>query len=245
MAFKLGKLPAELSDKDLLLKSVIKTVTIPTEYDFDSTHPGLPYPMFANDEYGCCVMSGRAHQTLRFELVEQKKILSITDQDVLKEYFAETGGDDSGLIVSRSLREWRRKGWIAAGSKCLAKAYARINHRIAQDIRAAIYADVGVGIGFTVMESAMDQFDAGKPWDLVAHPGQELGGHYVYLPAYQSDGSFTCVTWGKRQKMTERFLKAYCDEAWAVWDAANPTTKMKQMFDLNKIDQFLDQLPPT
>ena len=39
---------------------------------------GVPTPMFGNDVYGDCVMAGRGHQTLRFELIEQNKIIKIT-----------------------------------------------------------------------------------------------------------------------------------------------------------------------
>jgi hypothetical protein len=59
--------------------------------------------MFANDQYGDCVMAGRAHQTLRFELAEQKKVIAISDEDVTREYFQETGVADSGLVVLDSL----------------------------------------------------------------------------------------------------------------------------------------------
>ena len=193
-------------------------------------------------------MAGRAHQTLRFELLEQSKVLPITDQDVLNEYFSETGGEDTGLVVSRSLRTWRRRGWIAAGKRYFAKAYARVNERALADVRAAIYADVGVGIGFTVTQSAMDQFDRGEPWDVVRdslgriYDADVLGGHYVYLPAYHADGGFTCVTWGKRQKMTAAFFKHFVDEAWAIWDANNTSAKMNQIFDMAKLDEFLGRL---
>ena len=55
--------------------------------------------MFANDTYGCCVISGRAHQTLRFELIEQKAKIQITDKEVIAEYLKETGGVDASLVV--------------------------------------------------------------------------------------------------------------------------------------------------
>ena len=40
--------------------------------------------MFANDTYGCCVISGRAHQSLRFEDIEQSKVIDITDKDITR-----------------------------------------------------------------------------------------------------------------------------------------------------------------
>jgi hypothetical protein len=53
--------------------------------------------MFGNDTIGDCVIAGRAHQTLRFEDIEPGSVLEaeslmITDKDVLKEYYKETGG---------------------------------------------------------------------------------------------------------------------------------------------------------
>jgi len=67
-----------------------------------------------------------AHQTLRFELVEQGKVIHITDAKVEKEYFKETGGPDSGLVVLDSLKLWRKPGWRAAGKRYTIKAFAQI-----------------------------------------------------------------------------------------------------------------------
>src|SRR4051794_31538952 len=112
--FKLGKAPAKRDRRNLKFATLLKApVTVPDEYDFDLKHAGVPTPMFANDVYGDCVIAGRAHQTIRFEDIEQSKIVKITDQEVLKEYFAETGGPDTGLVVLDSLNLWRQEGWTA------------------------------------------------------------------------------------------------------------------------------------
>ncbi len=66
--------------------------------------------MFANDVHGDCVIAARAHLTLRFEDIEQGSILMIKDQDVLKEYFKESGGADHGLNILDSLNEWAARG---------------------------------------------------------------------------------------------------------------------------------------
>ena len=99
--FKLGKAPAKRDPRNLKFAAILKApAKLPTEYDFDLKHPGIPTPMFGNDHYGDCVIAGRAHQTLRFELLEQNKKLQITDAEVLREYKKETGGPDTGLVVS-------------------------------------------------------------------------------------------------------------------------------------------------
>ena len=81
--FKLGKAPAKRDPRNLRFSALLRAaVKLPKEYDFDLKHTGIPTPMFGNDRYGDCVMAGRAHQTLRFELIEQRKKLQITDKEV-------------------------------------------------------------------------------------------------------------------------------------------------------------------
>jgi hypothetical protein len=40
----------------------------------------------------------------------------------------------------------------------------------------------------------------------------------VNIVGYDPDG-LTCITWGKRQRMTWAFWHAYVDEAWAILPA--------------------------
>src|SRR5437899_12561652 len=90
--FKLGKAPAKRDDRNLKFASLLLAApALPPSYDFDLSHAGIPTPMFGNDVHGDCVIAGRAHQTLRFEDIEQGSVLMIRDQDVVDEYFQETG----------------------------------------------------------------------------------------------------------------------------------------------------------
>ncbi len=111
--FKLGKAAAKKDKRNLKFATLLRATTpaLPDNYDFDVAHSGIPTPMFGNDVHGDCVIAGRAHQTLRFEDIEQGSVLMIEDKDVLKEYFKETGGPDGGLVVLDSLNEWRHNGW--------------------------------------------------------------------------------------------------------------------------------------
>lgn len=239
--FKLGKAPARRDRRNLLFERVLKRVpALPREYDFDREHPGTPTPMFANDTYGDCVIAGRAHQTLRFERLEQGKRLTITDGEVLDEYFKETGGEDTGLVVLDSLKLWRRRGWKAAGGRYKVKAFAEIKPESQDEIRSAVYLDLGVGLGLWLPLSAQGQSEAGKPWEVRRGPDSEpgsWGGHYVYVPAYTKTGP-VCVTWGMKQPMTWAFLKKYCDEAYAIIDAVD-TPKKKRVLRKSEIDRFV------
>jgi hypothetical protein len=238
--FKLGKAPAKKDKRNLKFRAVLRAgPPLPRIYDFDTKHPGIPTPMFANDVKGDCVIAGRAHQTLRFENIEQGSVLMISDQDVLAEYFKETGGPDVGLVVLDSLKLWREKGWKVGRRNYKIMAFAEVNFANHNQVRTAIFSDVGVGIGIALPNDAKAQIHTGQIWDVTKGPGSTpggWGGHYVYVPGYTPVGP-VCVTWGKKQQMTWAWFDKYCDEAYAIFDAKNKF--MKRMIDKKKIAAFL------
>lgn len=242
--FKLGKAPAKKDTRNLQFATLLRATapTLPTSYDFDIAHPGIPTPMFGNDDYGDCVIAGRAHQTLRFEDIEQGSVLMITDKEVLKEYFKETGGPDTGLVVLDSLNKWRQKGWKVGKHNYKIQAFAEVDFGKNDEIRQAIFADVGVALGVQLPNSAKAQIQTGQPWDVTtgsdSAPGS-WGGHYVYVPGYTPSGP-VCVTWGRKQQMTWAWLHKYCDEAYAIFDAKNHFKK--NMIAKEKITAFLKTL---
>lgn len=238
---KLGKSTAQSDRRNLQLAAILKAAPpLPKEYDFDLKHPEIPLPMFANDRFGDCVIAGRAHQTLRFEDVEQRKVLAISDDDVTREYFAETGGQDTGLVVLESLKAWRRRGWLAAKRRYKIRAFAQVNQANRTEVKQSIFLDLGVGFGLSLPKSAQAQTQAGKPWDVVKGPGSapgSWGGHYVYVSGYTQAGP-VCVTWGRKQQMTWAFVGKYCDEAYAIIDAVN-TPKKARGLNVRALDEFL------
>jgi len=239
--YKLGKASAKKDARNLLFAAVLRAAPpkLPPSYDFDTTHPGIPTPMFANDVHGCCVIAGRAHQTLRFEDIEQGSVLMISDNDVLKEYFKETGGPDSGLVVLDSLNEWRHQGWKVGKRTYEIQAFAQVNFKNKDEVRQAIYADVGLGFGVQLPKDAQRQIQAGQPWDVTSGPGSApggWGGHYIFVCGYTPTGP-VCITWGRKQQMTWRWVNKYCDEAFAIFNAKN-TSKTK-LVSKDKVKAFL------
>lgn len=241
---RFGKRKAKRDDRNLMFAALLKAPpALPAEYDFDVAHHGIPTPMFDNDQYGDCVMAGRAHQTQLFEKAEQNKLIAISENDVLHEYFNETGGADSGLVVLDSLKEWRSKGWLAAKRRYKIKAFAEIDRGKRTEVKRAVFMDIGLGLGLTLPDSAMPQFYAGKPWAVVSgKPGQPNpnSGHYVYVPGNTTSGPM-CVTWGRKQQMSWAFFAKYCDEAYAIIDAID-SAKKKRALDVGKLDAFLHAL---
>ncbi len=248
--YKLGKAPVKKDERNFKMASLLKVIpAVPREWDYDLSHKRfhIPLPMFGNDLYGDCVIAGRAHQTLRFEAAEQKRVIRITDKDVLREYWKEEGGAgpayDQGLVVLDSLKCWRKYGWKAATKKYSIHAFAQIDEQNESEVRAAIYLLTGVGAGLSLPLSAKAQIDAGKPWDVVRSAdgkSNSWGGHYVFLSGYTTKGP-VCVTWGRKQQMTWAFAKKYCDEMYGIVDNKDRFLK-KSPLDAEKLERYLSQL---
>lgn len=225
---KLGKLDPQRDARNLQLRAVLRTdaPALPAAFDVDE-HLDFPLddnPMFANDAYGDCVIAGRAHQTRRMELADQGGLISIPEETVVDEYLLESGGADNGLIVLPSLKAWRN-GWKAWKPAQAIEAFAEVNPIDHEAVKAAICGACGIGLGFGLPMTAKREIDAGKPWEAVGTGPESAayswGGHYVWACAY--DPAFlTCITWGKRQRMSWQFLSWYADEAYAVTDARTP-----------------------
>lgn len=239
--FKLGKQPPRIDERTISLRSIMRAaIKVPAEYSVDVAHPGARLRMFANDEYGCCVISGRANQTQRFELVETGNVPKILDSQVIAEYLRESGGIDSGLIMLNSLNAWRNRGWRVSGKTYRIEAFASIDPASKPELRQTVYANLGCQLGVALPATAADEIANGKPWATTTGKGStpgSWGGHCVYVVGYTTTGP-VCLTWGQRQLMTWRFYHRYVDEAYAVIDALN-TTRKRRLLDAGRLRQLL------
>ncbi len=240
-----GKAPATHDDRDLKLADVLLAGDpLPEEYDFDYEHTEIPTPppMYLNPPLNNCVIAGRAHQTLRFEIAEQGVLINITDQDVKREFEKQiVGRSTNDIDVRPSLKLWRTRGWEAAGQNLKIKAFTKIDPIDPENIKRAIRLNLGVGLGFFLPESAITQFKAGQQWDVTRERAANHG-HYVYAPGYTKDGP-VCITWGKKHQMSWAFVDKYCDEAYAIIDAID-TPEKKRTLDEKKITKFLASCAP-
>ena len=225
MSYKTGKLPPIFKDTDLLMRDILTPVASPSTWDWDAEHPGFSDThVFGNDVHGDCVEAAQAHQTLCYEFVEQKKILGISDADVLKDYFRKTGGADSGLVISESLSDWRKHGWLVGGQKYTIDGYARLDLGNLDQVKAGMAADLGMHIGVAMPDNWQEAIDAGVPWTDTSLPPNPFNGHCIFMKKYEP-GWFGGITWGKPQGMSEAWLAKYCDEAWVTWDSVDKLTK--------------------
>jgi hypothetical protein len=239
-----GKAPATRDERDLKLADVrLPGEPVPEEYDVDDNHKEIPMPppTYQNPPQNNCVIAGRAHQTLRFELTEQRVLINITDADVDREFKKETTGGRTDINVRESLDLWRKRGWEAAGQHLKIKAYTKIEPIDPEQIKHMIYVNLGVGLGFQLPESALTEFRNGEPWG-ATRARSAAHSHYVYVPGYTKHGP-VCVTWGRKQQMSWAFVDKYCEEAWTIIDDIN-TPEKKRTLDEEKIGKFLANCSP-
>ena len=219
---KLGKRPF-VSDRRDLRFTQFRAKTLPKpprKYGHGSLVPDDRWQMLGNDLAGDCVWAGGAHEHI-LGCAEAGTTTEFNTDDVLAAYSAVTGyvkGDestDNGTDVREALKYRQATGIKdAAGKYHQIGAYVKLQPGNFDHVKQAISMFGYIGIGIEFPESAMDQFNAGKPWTIV-RGAQIDGGHYVPVIGY--DGEYLeCVTWGKRQRMRKSFFVKYNDESWAM-----------------------------
>ena len=252
------------------LRAVLKLAKLPPLEDEWNAHDAVgglvDDKMFGNDRYGCCVISAWAHNTLTFEKFEQGIVLPITDQEVIDEYFRQSGGVDSGLYITKALNEWRNTGWTAAGQDHSIYAHAGTDHRDHTQIKYGIQLLNNAYFGMAVYEQDIEQFKNEEPWHLTNDSGRFLGGHAVYAHAYtdktatthfatnqNGKGVYSCtsingitgMTWGEEQFMTWEFWNTRVIQSHAVIDNKNKWQGDDSPVNIPLLESYLQEITGT
>jgi hypothetical protein len=249
--FKLGKKPARRGAVKFKLAAYLLKPQLPTPppvFGHQTLVSG--WGMLGNDKYGDCVWAGAAHETMLWNK-EANQSVAFNNNVVLGDYSKVTGfnpndpNSDQGTDVQVAA-SYRRKTGVkdANGKRHKVKAYLALAVGDATQLMLGMYLFSAVGIGFKFPNSAMDQFNAGKPWDVVPGPAPTEG-HYVPGVGRDSNGNIVVVTWGRIQLMTPRFYQKYCDEA-IVYVSPEmlvpPLDKTLEGLDLNQLMADLNNL---
>jgi len=155
-------------------------------------------------------------------------------------YDAKTGANDKGATALGALKYWRKNGIHSYGID----AFATVNHHTKKHVTEAIFLFGGIYAGLQLPMTIKGQ----KVWKLSPDgaigdgaPGS-YGGHAVCVLAYDEKG-LTCISWGKKRKMTWDFWLAYAEEAYAVLSPAFfKDGKTPQGFDLESLKKDLVQI---
>lgn len=219
---KLGRLaPYPPQTKPRLMLGQFLTGTYPTAppvVDYISKVDN--WPVYLNDRIGDCTCAAAGHMVEAWTRYGQGATVAVTDQDVLAAYEAVSGYDpasganDNGAVMQDVLDYWRKTG---VGGHRIA-AFFQVDLTNAAELDAALYLFGHVYLGINCPQSALDQFNAGQPWDAVANDGGIAGGHAIDWGFVAAGQNHKVVTWGAVQEMTPAFLARYAEEAWAVAD---------------------------
>lgn len=251
---RLGKQPHVPDPKTLRLAELLAPAqfTVPNVYDLDAKRKPMPLGLWGNDRFGNCVFVADANHLVRHERLDTRKTLPITETMVVDEYRARTGcvspGDanDEGYVMIQRQRE-RRAGWALpvykGGRTYSIDAFGSLPND-PSTLRAAAFLLNGIQLGISLPMSAADQINAGQAWDFTDGPrGQSgsWGGHAVYVKHFDAGGMW-CITWGREQYMTNRFINYYADEYWAQVDKIESHSKY---LDQQRLRDYLSNLHPS
>jgi hypothetical protein len=221
---KLGKKDAKFNTRALHMYRYVDKLYVPPAYA-DHTYGISNWGMMMNDTLGDCTIAACGHALQIFTGG------NINEPDAtIESYYSKWCGyvpgnpnTDNGGVELDVLNDWKSQtldGHVLEGFvQPQPQNLAHVMHSIAEF--------GGVYIGFQVPQSAMDQFNAGQIWDVVANDGGIVGGHAVFCPAYHTfdpthnrETTITAITWGQKQKMTVAFWEKYCDESHTLLAAA-------------------------
>lgn len=219
MRFPLGKTPARTDAVKLKLAKYINLAALPKPPS-SFGHTNLlrgSQGMLGNDEYGCCVWSGGAHETMLWN-AEAGVPVKFTANGVLSDYSADTGfkkGDpstDRGTDMQQAASYRQKIGIVdAAGKRHKIGAYLALETGNLNEMLVASWLFGSTGVGLSLQEAQQEQFQNGHVWDVV--PGSpDDGGHYVPIMAVH-DSLLVFSTWATFQLATDRLYEQRSDEA--------------------------------
>lgn len=178
---------------------------------------------------GDCAIAGPEHQIMCWNKVAGRDV-SFTTDVTLKNYGVLTGFEllqpngqpwpvdpetgeqdnptDGGTDLQQMAAWWQKQGFVdASGQVHTIEAYVATDPGNLQEAWIAQFLFESVTFGFALPESAMEQTQEGRVWDVV--PGSSIaGGHCV--PGFgRANGLNPGVSWGEKILWTPRFFTTY------------------------------------
>lgn len=221
---KLGRLPNQGRPRLKLTSALIPATAYnpPPSCDYYSKVPAASWGMDGNDAYGDCTCAEVDHTTKARQVAAGNPEVRSTEAEVLALYSAITGFDpkrpntDQGAEMQAVREYWLNVGATLGGKTHKLLMFAEVERQDHLLVKWCIDRFGALGVGINFPSSAMDQFNAGKPWDVVK--GSQIeGGHAIAAVGYD-DRYVYIVTWGKVQPMTWAFYDAFTEEVWADLD---------------------------
>ena len=188
-----------------------KLPTVPKKFGhLIAAAPPGGWGILGNDQYGCCVMAGAAHEHMLWAWATKRPIPPFTTAGVVEQYLERTGGSDDGLDPV-AIAGWRQRTGIkdAQGVSHKIDAYARISSL--DDLDLAVYLFGIAAFCWRLPDNAEDQFGAEHIWDDTSKPPDDNNGHYTPIGGKNSVGNYQFLTWGRIQAATPAYTAKYMD----------------------------------
>lgn len=238
---RLGRLPMKTTRKALLFSDFFKFVKLPPKQEYWTKKTPLPLRTFGNTSYGCCTIAKQAVASMRMERIEQRKLIDISDEEVIRVYLDLSerlyGGGDNGAYEDDALTNWRdptKTFRDAAGHPYTIDAFLKINAANHDEMRAGLVLGAPKGIAICLnLPAAFARLEPPAEWHVPAGnaligewmPGS-WGGHSLFCNGYNSRGLILDHTWGvPNNLLTWEAAAAYCDEAHLLIDSVDTWRK--------------------
>lgn len=236
---RLGRRPMKSTRKALLFSDFFRFLDVPKSNRYWMRRAPLPLRTYGNTEFGSCTRSKQAVAATRMERIEQRRLIKITDEEIVRVYREMSdrlyGGGDNGAYEDDALNEWRNPDTTfrdTSGNPYTIDAYLRINPNDEREVRAALAFSQshGIAICFNLPEAWADQE---KIWRApserpvgIWEPGS-WGGHSMWMICdYDAEGAWVDQTWGfGPTKVTWDAMAMYMDESHLVIDSINSWRK--------------------
>jgi YD repeat-containing protein len=238
---RLGRLPMKTTRKALLFSDFFKFVKLPSSQTYWKKKTPLPLRSYGNLDFGDCTRAKQAVATTRMERIEQRRLIEITDAEVIRVYTEMSdrlyGGGDNGAFEDDALNEWRNPEKTfrdTNGNPYTIDAYLRINAANHDEMKAALALAGAKGIAICInLPATFADIEPPQAWDVP--DGQALvgewmpgswGGHSSWCNGYSKDGIVIDHTWElDNQILSWDAVAAYVDEAHLVVDSVDAWRK--------------------
>ena len=174
------------------------------------------WPVYANDRLNDCTTAAIGHKIMAASGWAGHLHVP-TEASVVGLYWA-TGKQDDGRVPNTVLNAWRRAtGDLGAHRP---EAYVAVDLQNAALMRTAAYLFAGIYLCANLPANLKTQLAADKTtWSYVRGAGSAPGswaGHAVVGAGYYANGDWDVRSWGRRFRMTRRFLQEYVYLAFAI-----------------------------
>jgi hypothetical protein len=167
--------------------------------------------MYLNDQYGCCVISGKYHAVGVWTANDTPKVIEGTDQEVYDAYQTICGPGDNGCLIDRVLLYMQKTGLLFNGIRHKIDGFVMGNWTNKLEVMTGEYIFGACSIGFNLPESWTNS----AIWDVTN--SRIVGGHDVTIVGYNADG-VQVSSWGRVYTITWRAFtsRMYIEELYYI-----------------------------